>query len=153
GKIAECFGEAVLAAARELDDDGVMVGVPGIGRELLLEHEVHLLDQEVPEEVFLEMIVRRRVRAGLAVALVDGVVLEALPDHRKVVDLFEFADVEAAAPLLDRSLLEIVDDLALAGGRASRQDDDLERIAHWMDLVEWSLVPVGIQKDRSRARA
>jgi hypothetical protein len=48
----------------------------------------------------------------------------------KVVQLLERADVEPPFALLELGLLQVVDDLALSGGRPSDQDDGIEGVPH-----------------------
>ncbi len=99
----------MLAAAGELDEQGLALVEGGVVAQHLEILQVELLDQEVPEPLVLEDV------AGHGLALVGEllvgdqprlphllhqvVVLEALPEDGEIVDLLELADVEALDPL------------------------------------------------------
>ena len=58
----------------------------------------------------------------------DGVFLEPGPQHRKIVDLVEVADVIAPDAHIGSGLFEMVDDLALSGGGTGDEQEYVERV-------------------------
>src|SRR5262249_48292280 len=91
----------------------------------------------------LEVVIGGREQALLAVLAQQVVHLEGLPHVQEVVQLLERQDVEAATAIVVAGVLEVVDGLALSGGRPADQDDVLERIAHAASPCPCSLGSIG----------
>ena len=129
GEVAEGRGvAAVFGPPAELDDGRHILGVAFVP-ELFVVFEGDALDQEVPLVLMEKVAVGVRMDPRLVHDLLqDGVLLEPGPEHRKIVDLLEGADVEMAQTFRDRGFLQIIDDFRFARGGAADEDDDLEAV-------------------------
>ena len=129
GDMLKSGGEsAMLAAAGEFDDGGVPGVIFRIVAQAFLVLQPYAFDQEMPEPGPFEVAICVSVQTGLAHAFEDGVFFEPGPEHGEIVDFVESADVEASTAVGFMHLLEIIDDLAFAGGGASDQEKDVEGV-------------------------
>ncbi len=118
---------AMLATAGELEKHG-LAGI-AFG-EMAAEGHVHLHQEEVPGPFLFEVQFLVGPEALAADFGEDLVLFEFLPDVGEVIDFNDLADVEAAAARGGIELLQKVDDFALAGGWAGRQNNGVKNFAH-----------------------
>ena len=127
---------AVLAPARELDQDGVRRAQVRRVAERLVVFQRQPLDQQVPQVVVDEIPVGRGMQPGAAQLLFEqGVFFEPRPQHGKVVQLDEAAHMEPVAPPVVRQVAQEVEQLAFARGGPPVDDEDRENVGHGCRLV------------------
>ena len=89
---------AMFLAAREFDDDrAVLLVIAGPVTQELGVIQAQPLDEQIPKVAMGEILVRVGVQAGMPHARQKAIFLEPGPQHRKVIQLDERADVKANA--------------------------------------------------------
>ena len=97
GQVRECFGEAIRAAAREFDEDGMRAQKIVVLRYVFFEREIDFADEKIPSEWVFEKEFRIAKCPLAAQTFPNQIVLEDLPDPDEIVNLDEWRDVEPGA--------------------------------------------------------
>ena len=128
GEMLESLGvTAMLHATREFDHASAVLVVGRIIAQKLAVIQAQTFDQQVPESRVLEISLLVSVEAWQAEFFAEEFILfEPDPQHGEIVIDFELCDMKAFTTGIVWQVGEIMDNLALAGGRAAGEDDGVE---------------------------